>query len=191
MAYEWVAPTATAAVGIAGVVFTWLSSQTNARTQQALLMAGQRHETERERRLERRETFAGVLVALAECNREIGDQGKVLFKIRGAIIRRLTESGGAISDEAIQAAASTEETVSVASSIAAILRAVDGFDRTAYDAQLSGSEAVTEAMDAVREDLLDICTDFSKFRDWRYLAHEKREALIAAMRADLGYEPDA
>lgn len=83
VAYEWVAPTAGAVTGIAGIFFGWLTSRTSSRTQQALLSATHVHDSDKARRQEMRDAFVALLAQVAKVDDVvIGAERTAYFRSR-------------------------------------------------------------------------------------------------------------
>src|SRR4051794_32231174 len=68
VAYEWIAPVATAATGIAGACFTWLTSRSAGKTQRAVLLESARWAA-------KRESFEALLDALQEFENKLVEIG--------------------------------------------------------------------------------------------------------------------
>jgi hypothetical protein len=190
VAYEWVAPTATAVTGVAGVFFTWLGGRTNARTQRDLLTAGHAHERDTALRLEKRAAFAALLGALAQCDRVLTEQGPVASRLRFEIQKRLGAEDRQVAKEDLVRAATPKELRAITDAGNELVAALREYLDRLHEVQLVGSDAVGRAADAVRRDLLDITEELAQFGEWRFVERELRAPLVAAMRVDLGYATD-
>lgn len=104
MAWEWVAPVATAATGIAGVTFTWLTSRSGGKTQTELLRATQKHQRDAEIREEERNVFAAFLTALDHMDRVYPKASRVMRPLARKGLRATRSQESAV-DEVDGAAA--------------------------------------------------------------------------------------
>lgn len=99
MAYEWVAPVATATTGIAGIAGTWLTGRSAGRTQVTLLREEHSRERESETRKERRESFASMLDVLGAVEQIIQHAGVISNRMADRLTERNPEALAAALDE--------------------------------------------------------------------------------------------
>ena len=171
MAWEWLSPTAGAAVAIAGMGFGYLTSRKGDDAHARESEAGLKHERDLLERSERRDAFALFLAALDGFDRSVYDTGQALKKNY---------------DEGDTSSVTSNET-----SLSHIMTMRERFNEVNKHYQyvlLYGSTGVRNAARDVREDVLDAWkAAVEQDRAPRFLAAGPRAALAAAMREDLGY----
>jgi hypothetical protein len=166
MAWDWVSPTATAAVGIAAVGF---ASRTSFKSEMARAhesAALRKHERDLVVRRERLEMFAAFLEAvdgyaasLVEANHAMG---------------RWRKEGHSRNDPLPDA-------------ITVLLDRLHDIDSRYQAARLVGSAAVGDAGEAVRTDANRALAVVTKSDDeWSGMSRSPHDDLVAAMREDLG-----
>ena len=167
MAWEWVSPTATAAVGIAAVGFASRTSRKGEDARARESESSRKHERELIVRRERLETFALFLGAVDAFDRVIFEAGHSLKSWRDA---------GHDDDEPSP------------TPFATMVGRFEDLSKLYYDVQLVGSDAVRLAASVVRKDAFDAWLDaLDGKKDPRMLKTGPREALNSAMRQALGY----
>lgn len=203
MAYEWVAPIAGAATGIAGIALSWATNRKSVDVQLELATAQHDHEVDRERRGEKREVYSRALDRLAAFDRMVVAEGPNIrnllrqshAELQSEVQPRADDpKGGEVVEfdgtdsEAVQSAASALEGDQADEYAAAYQRiddAFEDFDEHFSMLLLTGPAAVRAAALAVRDDLLDVELDVMR-GEWRYLKPALRNAMLDAMRKDLG-----
>jgi hypothetical protein len=166
MAWEWVSPTATAAVGIGVVGFAYLTSRHADDTRAQDSQSSRRHERDLIVRRERLEMFAAYLAAI--------DAFEAVLIDTNATMGRWHKDAHSPNDPLPEA-------------FTTMIDSLSEMRRRYQAARLVGSAAVSDAGEAVDRNATEILRKITEpDTGWGLMRHGPRDDLLTAMREDLG-----
>lgn len=192
MAWEWVAPVATALVGVAGVAGTWRASKNASDVQVQLLRDEHASQQSKQTRTERREAYVAFLSFLRETDQlllEISEQIGLPWERaakRSGWQKGMDGGGEGFIPDPVFEAMEAEERTRAMDALARLNAHYPVVDRHVNEVRLCGSERVVNAVAACRENFYE-STEALKFGEIALLGKPVTYELLNAFREDLGY----